>query len=239
MASSTNRAENSTSAGFRAQLDNARVDAGAWAECARELHDGVTQEVWYLQAELSALAQRLPEGEEGVRTEIDRLCKIAQEAYQELRETINDLNARGTGFVDLAAELQGLVSKFSETLGMEVDFKLDAGQRSIVAEARVTREVRRLVQEALWNSWRHSMSRRATVSLRRSRIGLIVTVSDDGCGFHAVEAGENHYGLRNMRERAEDIGGKLYVASGAGKGTRVTLHLPTDALESMQKGVTQ
>jgi signal transduction histidine kinase len=42
-----------------------------------------------------------------------------------------------------------------------------------------------------------------------------------------------------MRERAEDIGGKLYVASGAGKGTRVTLHLPTDTLESIQKGVTQ
>ena len=223
------------SSGFRVPLDDTRVSAGAWAECARELHDGVTQEVWYLQAELSAFAQRLPEGQEGVRTEIDRLCKIAQDAYRGLRETINDLNAHSTGTVDLAAELRGLVSKFSETLGMEIDFSLDAGQQSVVAATKVAREVRRLVQEALWNSWRHSMSRRASVSLRRSRIGLIVTISDDGCGFPAIEASESHYGLRNMRERAEDIGGKLYVASGVGKGTRVTLHLPTDALELIQK----
>ena len=239
MATNTNRAENSTSSAFRAPHDDLRADAGAWAECARELHDGVTQEVWYLQAELSALAQRLPDSQEGVLAEINRLCKVAQDAYQELRETINHLSARGTGNMDLAAELRELVSKFSETLGMEVDFKLDTGQQAVVTPARVTREVRRLVQEALWNSWRHSMSRRASVSLRRSRIGLIVTISDDGCGFQAGEAGENHYGLRNMRERAEDIGGKLYVASGTGKGTRVTLHLPTDTLESMKQGVTQ
>ena len=70
-----------------------------------------------------------------------------------------------------------------------------------------------------------------------------MTISDDGCGFHAIEAGENHYGLRNMRERAEDIGGRLYVGSGVGKVTRVTLHLPADALESRAgidaEGVTQ
>ena len=236
---STNRPENPTLSATQASPETSRVDIGAWAECARELHDGVTQEVWYLQAELSAFAQRLPDDQEGVRTEIDRLCKIAQGAYQELRETISGLNARSTGVADLAAELRGLVSKFSESLGMEVDFRLEASRQPILAPAKVTREIRRLVQEALWNSSRHSKGRRATLSLRWSDIGLIVTVSDDGCGFRAVEAGEDHYGLRNMRERAESIGGRLYVASSVGNGTRVTLHIPTDAMESMQEGVTQ
>lgn len=204
-------------------------DFCAWL--ARELHDGVTQEVWYLQAELSSLAARLPEDQRELRADVERLTKVAQDAYQELRATLNSINSRRAPRVDLTAELVELTLKFSEALGMEVEFRSGDGEQKVEVPGKVGREIRRLVQEALWNSWRHSMSNRACVKTQLTKIGLVVTVSDDGCGFSPDKVDESHYGLRNMRERAEALKGRLYVTSGSGKGTLVSLHVPPEILD--------
>ena len=208
----------------------ARADFWAWR--ARELHDGATQEVWYLQSELASLADRVPENQAELCAEITRLQRIAQDAYQELRATLKWLNSRSIPRVDLTAELVELTLKFSESLGMEVELQPSTEVKKVEVPGKVGREIRRLIQEALWNSWRHSMSTRARVAIQPSNFGLMITVSDDGCGFRLDEVDESHYGLRNMRERAESIQGRLYVSSRSGKGTVVTLHVPQEVLSA-------
>lgn len=210
----------------------------AWAWHARELHDGVTQDIWYLQLELTSLVDRVPSSLPDLRGDIERLKKVAQDAYEELRATLKWLNSHSTPKVDLTAELVELTLKFSKSLGMEVEFQHSAEVRKVEVPGKVGREIRRLVHEALWNSWRHSMSTHARVGIQPSKFGLVITVSDDGCGFRLDEVDESHYGLRNMRERAEVIQGKLYLSSRPGKGTVVTLHVPQEVLrpESMRSG---
>lgn len=216
--------------------DTSEEDPGAlmsqedfWTAQARDLHDGVIQEMWYLQTELSSLATRVPDNQREFQTDVNRLQKIAQDAYQELRATLSLLRSKETRTMDLKAELAQVTMKFTETLGMEVDFHSSHRAQKVELEGEVVRHICRLIQEALWNSWRHSMSSRAKVTMQRSKIGLAVTVSDDGCGFHPDQVDETHYGIRNMRERAESIHGRLYVASrAAGTGTLVTLHVPLD-----------
>ena len=217
--------------------------ADFWALRARELHDGATQEVWYLQSELASLADSVHENQAEMRAEITRLQRIAQDAYQELRATLKWLNSRSTQRVDLTAELVELTLKFSESFGMEVELQSSAEVKGLEVPGKVGREIRRLCQEALWNSWRHSMSTRARVTMQPSTFGLIITISDDGCGFRLTEVDESHYGLRNMRERAESIRCGLYVSSRIGKGTVVTLQVPQELLslsrreEEMKRGM--
>ena len=199
-----------------------------WAQYARELHDGVTQKIWYLHVELSSLADRMPSGFPELRGDVERLTKVAQDTYEELRATLKSLHSGSTSDVGLAPELLELTLKFSEALAIQVEFQCSEDAQEVKVPAKVEREIGRLIQEAIWNSWRHSMCNRVKVLLERSGAELMVTVSDDGCGFSPEDVDENHYGLRNMRERALEINGKLNVTSGVGKGTQVTLHVRPD-----------
>jgi signal transduction histidine kinase len=90
----------------------------------------------------------------------------------------------------------------------------------------------RIAQEALTNVMKHA--RASKVSLRLVRdpaddsvamqdkyIKINLEVSDDGCGFDADKVPPNHFGLMNIRERAQAIGARLEITTQPGKGTRV------------------
>ena len=220
------------------EASTAWADGSSWGWLARELHDGVTQDLWYLQAQLSSLANQLPDNCQELHTQVEGLKQVTQAAYQELRVTLGLLKSRSTPYLSLGKQLDRLSQKFSGTIGMQVEFHTSPPGHGVVVSGEVGRQVRLLVQEALWNTWRHSMTDKARVMMRWSEIGLVVTVSDDGCGFDPDKVCTGRYGLRNMRERAESISGRLYVTSRLGNGTRVTLHIPPEGLEDrVKKGV--
>jgi len=81
----------------------------------------------------------------------------------------------------------------------------------------------RIVQEALTNAARHAHARTCTVRLALAD-GLHVEVADDGVGLPAGH--RPGVGLRSMRERAQELGGRCTVERLAGAGTRVAAWLP-------------
>ena len=85
--------------------------------------------------------------------------------------------------------------------------------------------VYRLVQEALNNVSKHSMARRADVTVRALRGAIEIEVRDDGVGFEPSLVREG-FGLVGMRERAALLGGTLDVDSTRGSGTRVRAEIP-------------
>ena len=82
--------------------------------------------------------------------------------------------------------------------------------------------VYRVAQEAVTNAVRHAGAERIKVRLRSSVGGAVLTVEDDGRGFHSPGAGG---GLRGMRERAVLVGGRLDIDPEPGGGTRLALRL--------------
>jgi signal transduction histidine kinase len=96
----------------------------------------------------------------------------------------------------------------------------------------------RVVQEALHNVVRHAEASKVTVSFRDGDGGrapgpdaeVVVEIADDGSGFDPGLVGDGHLGLITMRERAEDLGGRLEVRTRQGNGTRVILRAPSSRL---------
>ena len=201
-----------------------------WSWLSRELHDGITQQVWYLQMELNSLAVRLEDSNSDLAADAQKLAVVAQEAYKELRTTLKLLSARGSCDARLAAELREQVEKFSQTTGLRVELEGEGNCSDLHIPGALAREISRLVQEALWNCLKHGQCEDAKVSLRISESGLFVTVSDSGRGFDFNEIDDDRYGISNMRDRAKSINGKLYVTSGPGKGTKVTLFVPLEEI---------
>jgi signal transduction histidine kinase len=82
-----------------------------------------------------------------------------------------------------------------------------------------------LAREALSNVGRHAGAATCRVSLYRTEEGAVLEVDDDGRGFDPARPSGGQ-GLRNLRERAEALGGRADIASAPGEGTRVRVTIP-------------
>ena len=107
---------------------------------------------------------------------------------------------------------------------------------TLVSEYLAKRHQVRIGREALVNACRHSRASNIEVVLEYGAKQLRILVRDNGCGIdpQVLRSGrEGHWGISGMRERAEEIGARLKVWSGADAGTEVELSIPSDiAFES-------
>ena len=83
----------------------------------------------------------------------------------------------------------------------------------------------RIVQETLANVFKHSQASHVTLVIAYEPGSVRVTVEDDGVGFDPASH-RIGYGLTNMRERAEELGGQCEMVTNAGRGTTVTAQVP-------------
>lgn len=180
---------------------------------ARELHDGVVQELGYIRAESHALPAGSPNAV--------RIIAACDRGLDEARSAVNALGRTGDdepfGFT-----LHRAVRELSERYRINLEVDLDD---SITADTDQRHALMRIAREAVSNAVRHGKAERVWVRLTRSDGGRRLVVEDDGSGFD-VEAATAHgsgYGLISMRDRAQGLPGVLDVKSQPGKGSVVTV----------------
>ncbi len=188
---------------------------------ARDLHDGVLQDLSYTTAAMGIIQLNV-EGT-SLEEELQKAIDAIRRAAQGLRAAVNDLrieDERDRPFPDLVESLvernRGMARSYEIILKVEEGFPAasfgDAGT-----------EILRVLQEALTNARRHAGARNVQVTLSKDGDELVAEVADDGRGFGAGT--EPGVGLRSMRERAAALGGKLEIESEVGEGTRVRLRV--------------
>jgi signal transduction histidine kinase len=176
---------------------------------ARDLHDGLTQELTFLYAQ----AQRLQTHPDDRRI-AHQIGSAAGRALDEARHAIGAL----TRPVDqaFAASLQQTV----EDLGRRYDVRTATSiEDSVMVAPEQAEAILRITGEALRNAARHGRARRVTVALTADPV--VLTVEDDGRGFHPDEVVSRGFGLTSMRERAEGAGAEYSLTSTVGRGTQI------------------
>jgi signal transduction histidine kinase len=166
-----------------------------------------------------ALPDRVPEAQRAVAD----IRGISVATMNELRSTVRRLRSLES-VVDLPAGLEDLSALAEQARNNGLDIQIvKTGDRRDVPDA-LGRAAYRIVQEALTNVIRHANAGKVTVTLDRGPDALSITVRDDGRGAAEVVEGN---GVRGMRERATELGGRLKITSSdAGAGTVVTAELP-------------
>lgn len=192
---------------------------------AREMHDGLAQELGYLHikmGELEANPSLAP-----LREDILLMKGVLAGAYEEVQQAIFGLKmmvSRGLGLIPSFAEY---LHEFSEQTGIAVKLKVaDEGATQLSPPAEI--QLIRIVQEALTNVRKHARARHAWLTFETEGTQVKVTVQDDGQGFapeKASRSGPAAFGIESMRERAESVGGAFSVQSESGTGTRVIVWL--------------
>jgi PAS domain S-box-containing protein len=204
---------------------------------AADLHDGDVQSLAAIGFKLEQARLRL--GASG-SPEVDEL----------LWQVTKDLSAEVTSLRRTIGRLRPLVLVED---GLEAALREEAKSacnRAALATCEVTSELEgrldpvvetalfRVAQQALANVVDHAEATHVLVAIECTARGVVLRVSDDGCGFDPdhvqVLADIAHFGLIAMRERVEALGGRFRVTTGPGRGTVVEARLPlTDPTEGL------
>lgn len=180
---------------------------------ARDLHDGLAQDLAFIAAHSERLA--LEYGSE------HPLVVAATRALAVSRGKIVDLEASGAPSTEAA--LREIAAEFGARF--EVDVTVDVADRMVDCDRseKDRRELVRITREAIANAVRHGGARHVSVRLGSGRDGVLLRITDDGCGFPGArsETAGTGMGLRTMQARARRIGAHLRASSSHQGGTDV------------------
>jgi signal transduction histidine kinase len=197
---------------------------------ARDLHDSVSQSLFsttlHVRSAQRALARDGPEATGPVGEELSQIGQLTRSALSEMRALI--LERRPDPLVEegLVGALTEQASALSgrEGLVIEVD---GHGARLPLGPAS-EEQLYRVGMEALANVVKHARASTATVRIAAEDGIVSLEVRDDGGGFHPAAVSRGHFGLRSMRGRVTDLGGRLEVKSAPGRGTVLRAEVPSE-----------
>jgi signal transduction histidine kinase len=194
---------------------------------AKVLHDHVQQ---LLAAAMMRIQLAQQEPRDGIGRTLAEVEDLVQESIAAARSLAVDLHPPVLNDGRMVAALEWLARHMQRNHGLAVtvegnsESELPAPCRALVFET---------ARELLFNVVKHASVDRARVRLvDTSPDEVRITIQDDGAGFdpHRLEAGADpmeHTGLLRIRERLSALGGRLEIQSKPGKGTEVTVHVPT------------
>jgi signal transduction histidine kinase len=191
---------------------------------ARDLHDGLGQQLTIVSLNLSALQQEKHRLSGELQKRLDLATEMLNQAMKESRNIAHSL-------MPLAVKEFGYVQAVSNLLnglkdsGIKVQFVQNLeGER---LPERWEFNLYRITQEAIQNSIRHAGATAVTIQVIKHPKQLIFSIEDNGRGFHRRDPEYSAgLGIHSMRTRAEAMHGEFFLDSHPQRGTIITIELP-------------
>jgi len=189
---------------------------------ARELHDGINQQLAVIIIELGRLAQSKDSPPETLSKQLEELRGQAVELAQDVRALSHQLHPAVLEHLGLIAALRRYCTRFAEREGIPTIFTAEPCH---LPNRDLSLCLYRIVQESLRNVAKHSHATQVEVQLQRSGNQLFLRIWDNGIGFIRSTDGAG-IGLISMEERARLAGGGLEVRSSPGRGATICVSVP-------------
>ena len=188
---------------------------------ARDLHDGVVQDLAAVSYSLAAAAEGAPAPyDSNLRT----AAAETRHGIGQLRTLLVEIYPPELHRAGLSAALADLLGAASGR-GLKTSLDVDPDLR---LEPETEALFFRIAQEAVRNAVKHAGAESVTVRVAASDTGARLVVEDDGRGFDpAAAGGEGHFGLRVLEGLARDAGGELEIDSAPGAGARIKVEVAT------------
>lgn len=189
---------------------------------ARELHDSVSQQLFAASMMLSALREHADTFPEAYAKQLQVIEQTIHESQSEMRALLLHLRPTLLDGKDLKTGVESLLQELSTKVPLQIKYDIDDIHLPSAREDHLFR----IVQELLSNVLRHAQAEHLEVYLLQGEHQIILRVIDDGVGFDMSQQKVGSWGLRNIRERIESMGGNVRVISFEGQGTRIEIRMP-------------
>jgi signal transduction histidine kinase len=192
---------------------------------ARDMHDGLLQNVTGIALQLRAVLPRVRSAPEDAATVLERILELAERTSTEARLAVVGMR-HITESGDVVKALRTTVEQALEESGLGLSVNVRG--RTHVMSPRVCDVATLIVHHAITNVLRHAQAHSVQLAVEFGIRKLCIRIRDDGRGFvpDHVTDGATHFGLLGMRERAREIGAQLRVRTALKRGTTVTVVVP-------------
>lgn len=190
------------------------------------MHDTLLQGIFGASIHFDLANNRLP-ADSPAKSPIQRGLELLKHVSEEGRNALRALRSPQSGDEGLEQALSRLHKEFA--LSGDIDFRVVTQGNPRKLRPLIRDEIYLIVREAVVNAFRHSQASTIEVEVDYASRNLRILVRDNGCGIDAqvLKTGrEGHWGLANMRQRAEKISARFEVLSGIGAGTEIQLWVP-------------
>ena len=204
---------------------------------ARELHDTLEQELAGITMQLDLAADCFQQAPRVAQQALETARDMSRHSMVEARRSVWDLRCQLLEDGDLVSALARIVEPLVPREQTKVNFKIQGSP--VRLPGPVEMNLLRIGQEAVANAVKHGRARQVFIELGYAPTLVCLTVSDDGQGFAAGQSSPTgHFGLLDMRERAQSMGSLLRVESEPGRGTRIAVEVrvhPAEAIDEELK----
>jgi signal transduction histidine kinase len=204
-------------AGLKAMFEATENERG---RLARELHDGIGQQLGGLKHRLESLKDRIPEG---VPPTLVDAIGIVDDTSREVRDLAHQMMPKALERLGLVPALEELLRRAFE--GTPVRYALEHHRVPEDLPVELATGLYRIVQELINNTIKHAQAERVDVQLLRNKSTLVLLVEDDGVGVR-TDMKRNGIGLMNISDRARSLGGTFALENAGDKGTVATVRIP-------------
>jgi PAS domain S-box-containing protein len=202
---------------------------------SEDLHDGILQSIYAIGLGLEAckplISDQPKKSAAKLKAEVQRTIGQLNHVLEEVRNFIAGLESHILDGQEFDVVLRTMVNSMAASYSIPARVTVETAAAQYLSTEQAY-HVMNIAREALSNSLRHSGATRITVSLKRLRRSVRLSVTDNGVGFNPVGARDVGHGLANMAARTQKIRGKLTLQSKPRQGAKVLVDIPrrlTDA----------
>ena len=196
---------------------------------ARDLHDTVSQELFAAHMILSGVSQQaLKLDREKMQTQLQSVAAILETAQKDLRVLLLHLRPVELEEKSLIEGIQILLKELEDKSDLKVSLKQNVSK----LPKKIEEHIFRILQELISNTLRHAQASCLDVYLYQTDVELQLKVVDNGIGFQLGSLDDLSYGLRNIKERVEDMAGTVQLLTAPKQGLAVDIRIPLLGKES-------
>ena len=190
---------------------------------ARDLHDTVSQELFAAHMILSGVSQQaLKLDREKMQTQLKSVSAILETAQKDLRVLLLHLRPVELEEKSLVEGIQILLKELEDKSDLKVSFKQNVSK----LPKKIEEHIFRILQELISNTLRHAQASCLDVYLYQTDVEVQLKVVDNGIGFQLGSLDDLSYGLRNIKERVEDMAGTVQLLTAPKQGLAVDIRIP-------------
>ena len=189
---------------------------------ARELHDSVSQQLFAAMMMISALNERADKFDEKEQKQLKLIEHVLSQAQSEMRALLLHLRPISLESKSLKSGIEGLLIELQTKVQMKIHWDIE----DVKLPEGVEDHLFRIAQELLSNTLRHSHATTLEVYLRQLDSTVLFKIEDNGVGFNSEEILPGSYGINNMKERVQGLGGQVRIVSFPNQGTTIEIKIP-------------
>ena len=190
---------------------------------ARDLHDTVSQELFAAHMILSGVSQQaLKLDRVKMQTQLQSVAAILETAQKDLRVLLLHLRPVELEEKSLVEGIQILLKELEDKSDLKVSLKQNVSK----LPKKIEEHIFRILQELISNTLRHAQASCLDVYLYQTDVELQLKVVDNGIGFQLGSLDDLSYGLRNIKERVEDMAGTVQLLTAPKQGLAVDIRIP-------------